>query len=132
LWLLSPTQTVTGRRTHRSRRDEFRLAKRSRLQTGGPVVQSNTILVVDVRAVIDPDLGTVDALARLALTARRLGCRVRLEHASSDLRALLALAGLAEVVRCASGSGIERERKTEEREELLGVQEERDATDPAR
>jgi hypothetical protein len=83
-----------------------------------------------VRAAIDPDLGTVDALARLALTARRLGCRVRLEHASSDLRALLTLAGLAEVVPCSRGSGIERERKTEEREELLGVQEERDPADP--
>ena len=83
-----------------------------------------------MRAAIDPDLGTVDALARLALTARRLGCRVRLEHASSELRALLALAGLAEVVPCSPGSGIERERKTEEREELLGVQEEGDPADP--
>lgn len=50
------------------------------------------------------DIGTVDVLARVALTARRLHCELELCDASPDLRALLELAGLAGVVRCAPGS----------------------------
>lgn len=44
------------------------------------------------------DAITVDALARLQLTARRQGCRVRLRHASGDLRDLVAFMGLADVL----------------------------------
>lgn len=40
------------------------------------------------------DLEAVEELCRLALVARRLGCRVRLEGAPDDLRALLSLAGV--------------------------------------
>ncbi len=47
---------------------------------------------------IDPDVVTVDALARLQLAAQRHGCQVRLRHASSELLALLAFMGLHEVV----------------------------------
>ena len=43
-------------------------------------------LVCDVGAILDPDAVTVDALARLQLTARRLGRQVRLAHASPELR----------------------------------------------
>ena len=49
-------------------------------------------VVCDVAAVIDPDLGTIDALARLQLGCARLGSGVRLRHASVDLQQLLALA----------------------------------------
>jgi hypothetical protein len=42
-----------------------------------------------------PDLDAVDALARLALAARRLGCAIRLRDADPDLVGLLALVGLA-------------------------------------
>ena len=42
----------------------------------------------DVETVV-ADAVTVDALARLQLAARRHGCRVRLRHASPDLRALV-------------------------------------------
>ncbi len=41
---------------------------------------------------------TVDALARLQLAARRHGCQVRLRHASSELRELLAFMGLRDVL----------------------------------
>jgi ABC-type transporter Mla MlaB component len=51
----------------------------------------------DVRGV-EPDAVTVDALARLQLAARRHGCRVRLEHASDELRELVAFMGLADVL----------------------------------
>jgi hypothetical protein len=44
------------------------------------------------------DLAVVDELARLQLTARRLGFTVRLRHAGAVLVQLLDLAGLAGVV----------------------------------
>jgi ABC-type transporter Mla MlaB component len=51
----------------------------------------------DVRGVI-ADAVTVDALARLQLGARRSGCRVRLRGASQDLRELVELMGLTDVL----------------------------------
>ena len=47
---------------------------------------------------LDADAVAVDALARLALAARRHGARVRLCGASSELRELVALMGLSEVL----------------------------------
>lgn len=47
---------------------------------------------------IQPDAVTVDALARLQVAARRHGCRVRLRNASSELRELVALMGLGDVL----------------------------------
>jgi ABC-type transporter Mla MlaB component len=51
----------------------------------------------DVRG-IEPDAVTVDALARLQLAAQRHGCRVRLRHASRELRELVAFMGLTDVL----------------------------------
>jgi ABC-type transporter Mla MlaB component len=48
---------------------------------------------------VAPDAVAVDALARLALAARRRGCDVRLSGASRELLALVALLGLGEVLR---------------------------------
>lgn len=48
---------------------------------------------------VDADAVAVDALARLALTARRAGCHVRLCGASEELRELVAFMGLGEVLR---------------------------------
>jgi hypothetical protein len=44
------------------------------------------------------DMGLVDGLARLQLTARRLGCRIRLQEAGAQLSDLLILSGLAEIL----------------------------------
>ena len=44
------------------------------------------------------DAVTVDALARLQLAARRHGCRVVLRHSSSELRQLVGLMGLGDVL----------------------------------
>jgi hypothetical protein len=41
-----------------------------------------------------PDLGAVDALARLQLTARRLGGRIRLRSATPDLTELIDFVGV--------------------------------------
>ena len=73
-----------------------------------PVVTPRPLLVVfDASSLAPSDLGTVDALARLALVAGCLGCHVQLDHASPELRDLLEFAGLAEVVPCAPPSGVE-------------------------
>jgi ABC-type transporter Mla MlaB component len=45
------------------------------------------------------DLASIDTLARFALVARRHGCELRLSGASPELLALIALVGLAEVLR---------------------------------
>jgi ABC-type transporter Mla MlaB component len=56
------------------------------------------VLLCDVHGV-EPDAVTVDALARLQLACRRLGCRVQLCNASNDLLELVGLMGLTELVR---------------------------------
>jgi hypothetical protein len=55
------------------------------------------VIVCDV-ASLPADAHTLDALARLALTARRLDRRLSLAGASADLLALLSFAGLAGVL----------------------------------
>jgi hypothetical protein len=67
-------------------------------------------IVCDVGALVAPDLGTIDALARMQLGARRVAHEIRLRNASSELRQLLAFAGLDEVLP------LELEGQTEERE----------------
>ncbi len=71
----------------------------------------------------------VDALARLQLTARRLGCRVTLRDACEELVGLLELAGLSEVVPPAD-LGVQAGRETEEREPARGIEEEADPAEP--
>jgi ABC-type transporter Mla MlaB component len=84
----------------------------------------------DVASLVDADLGTLDALARLQLTAARLGASVRLRDPPSALREMLALSGLGDVVRCAGELSVQPGGQPEHREEAGGVQEERDAADP--
>ena len=55
------------------------------------------ILVCDLLAV-EADAVSVDALARLALAARRYDCQVRLRGASKELRELVSFMGLEEVL----------------------------------
>jgi hypothetical protein len=54
-----------------------------------------------------PDAAAIDALARLQLTARRLGLELRLRHASNELQGLLAFAGLRDVLRVEAGGQAE-------------------------
>jgi hypothetical protein len=68
----------------------------------------------------------VDSLARLALAERRAGRVFRLTEASAELRELLVLTGLDGVLL-----GVEPGREAEEREERVGVEEERELDDPA-
>lgn len=84
---------------------------------------------LDVSAVTDPDLCTVDALARMQLTARRCGGQLLLNHVSPQLRELLVRSGLGDVLPLCPGSadGI---GQAEQREQPVGVQERDDPADP--
>jgi STAS domain len=88
----------------------------------GVAVGESGPLGCDVARVEDPDMGTVDALARMALAARRLGRNVELRRARQDLLELLVLAGLHELA-------VEVGRQPEEREEPGGLEEEHDPAD---
>ena len=72
----------------------------------------------------DPDLATVEALARIELTATRRAAASRLRGASVELLELLAFCGLPIELL------VEGEGQAEEREEARGVEEEGDPIDP--
>ncbi len=55
-------------------------------------------MTVDATDPTSMDLGEVDLLCRLALSARRLGCRVHLSGVSPELRSLIELAGVDHVL----------------------------------
>ena len=71
------------------------------------------------------DVLTVDALARLQLSARRRGRLLRLVDASGELQELIALVGLRDVL------GVESQRQPEQGEQRVGVEEECELDDPA-
>jgi hypothetical protein len=81
------------------------------------------LIVLDAGA-LAPDAVTVDLLARIQLAARRIGLEARLRGASQELLDLIVFSGLADVLR------VEAQRETEEREERLGLEEERELDDP--
>jgi hypothetical protein len=66
----------------------------------------------------------VNALARAALNARRLGTRIRFTNASPALQELIAFVGLDEALLGRPG------RQAEEREQRVGVEERVETDDP--
>ena len=78
------------------------------------IVNADTDEVLGYVDVSRPDLALVESLARVQLRARRRGERVRLRNVSDELRGLLELVGLTDVL------AVEAERKPELREELRG------------
>ena len=64
-----------------------------------------TVVVCDVGDFAEPDAVLVDALARLQLTARRLGASVELARASPRLTLLLAMTGLGHLMGAARRGG---------------------------
>jgi ABC-type transporter Mla MlaB component len=88
-------------------------------------------LVCEVSALVDPDCGTVDALAQLQLTARRYGCQIRLLHACRELQELLVLTGLCDVLPNCAELPLQSRGQPEEREPARGIEEEADPGDPA-
>ncbi|MEU1799932.1 STAS domain-containing protein [Streptomyces sp. NPDC019937] len=94
-----------------------RLRELVRRSAPGPVT-------VDVGAAHRPDLAMVETLARLRLTARRLGREIQLRHTGGELAEVLTRAGLDAALR------IEPGREAEQREQPLGVQEGVEPGDP--
>jgi ABC-type transporter Mla MlaB component len=82
------------------------------------------VIPCDVAWIARADVNVVDALARLQLAAKRRGCRIVLRNASRELAELVGLMGLADVL------AVEPRRQPEQREERLGVEEDRDLLDP--
>ena len=76
------------------------------------IVNADTDEVLGYVDASSPDLALVESLARMQLRARRRGERVRLRNVSDDLRGLLELVGLTDVL------AVEAEREPELREEV--------------
>jgi ABC-type transporter Mla MlaB component len=85
---------------------------------------ADTIIPCDVGWIGRADIHVVDALARLQFAARRRGCRLLLRNAPLELDELVELMGLAEVLV------VEPRREAEQREQRLGVEEERELDEP--
>jgi hypothetical protein len=83
------------------------------------------VVVCDVGG-LAADIVTVEALARLQLTARRLGRRIALRSGSPELDRLLAFVGLADVLGLGRPCG-----QAEERVQPRAVEERVDRGDPA-
>lgn len=92
--------------------------------------EASTVVVCDMGPVTHPDAGTIDALARLQLIARRDGVRLHLLNTSQELRELLALTGLSDVLPLCPGLPGRVGRQAEEREQPIGVEEGDHPTDP--
>ena len=73
---------------------------------------------------LGPRLSAVDRLARRQLESKRQGRVIRLRTVPARFGELLDLAGLSEVL------GVEMGRETEQGEERLGLEEERQPGDP--
>ncbi len=88
------------------------------------------VVVCDVGS-LEADLVAVEVLARLRLTARRLGCGLRLRHASRALEQMVAFCGLCDVLALEEGLGVGRDaRQPEQREQACRVEEGVEASDP--
>ena len=110
-----------------TRADVPRVCERLRKLVGA---SDPDVVVCDVGS-LDADLVAVETLARLRLTARRLGCGLRLRGASGALEQMVAFCGLCDVLPLedgllAGGPG----GQTEEREQPRRVEERVEARDP--
>jgi hypothetical protein len=89
------------------------------------------LIICDVGAVTDPDLVILSMLARMQLTARRLGCTIRLRRAQPRLTGLILFSGLGAVLPICSGLPLEAGWEAEQGEQPVHVEEVVDPPDPA-
>jgi ABC-type transporter Mla MlaB component len=87
------------------------------------------LIFCDVGA-LPANVRTIEALARLQLTARRHGRRIRLQRASRELQQLIEFVGLSEVLAARPALRGRRSGHAEEREHPRGVEEGVDRDDP--
>jgi anti-anti-sigma regulatory factor len=88
------------------------------------------LVTCDVAELAHPGPTAIDALARLQLTARRLGRSVRLRNARVELCDLLALTGLRDELPVCAGLLTQPHRQAEQREQIR-IDEEVDPADPS-
>jgi ABC-type transporter Mla MlaB component len=81
------------------------------------------VVICDVAGVAEPDAVTVEALARLRVTARRHGWGLAVSGASPELLQLVRLFGLSAVLP-------QPGRQAEQREQAGGIEEVVDGRDP--
>ena len=100
-----PSAVVVEIASRMDRADIPALCERVRLLLEGSTAD---LVVCDVGRLSEPDCVAIDALARLKLTAGRLGRRLALRNVSAELRALLCFVGLDDVVSAGPArSGVE-------------------------
>jgi len=87
------------------------------------------LVTCDVSALAPADATAIDALARLQLTAMRLGGAIRLRDAPDELRDLLTLTGLRDALPLCAGLGAQTHRQIEQLEQVR-IHEEVDPADP--
>jgi hypothetical protein len=87
-------------------------------------------VLVDVSCVRTPDVGYIDALARLQLVAGRYGGRVRLVRPCPRLMELLALVGLEDLLPADDRESGDLHREAEHREQPVDVEVGIDPGDP--
>jgi ABC-type transporter Mla MlaB component len=124
---LGPKSIVLDVRSPVDRAAVPALCERVRVLLMAGVVE---VITCEVGGLTQPDPGAVDALARLQLTARRLGRSIRLRHPRAELRDLLGLTGLCAELPCGVGLRLEPQGEAEEREQVR-IDEEVDSGDPA-
>ncbi len=88
-------------------------------------------LICDVSGLIEPDAVAVDALARMQLTARRLGRPMGLRNPGDELRELLAFFGLEDVFPPCAALLVGHRWQAEEREQARRLEEVVEPDDPA-
>jgi hypothetical protein len=104
--------------------DDPRLCERLR-----HIINSDGELIVCDVGALPANVRTIEALARLQLTARRHGHRIRLQRASNELQQLIEFVGLADVLETRPALR-GRSGNAEEREHPRGVEERVDRDDP--
>ncbi|MFH9563994.1 STAS domain-containing protein [Streptomyces globisporus] len=97
------TLTVTGRVSRAVVPDLCAELERALAGPRGAALIPGAAVDCDVGGIIRPDLTAVEAVARLGLVARRAGHTLRLRRVPPELRALLNLVGLADVVSLEEG-----------------------------
>jgi anti-anti-sigma regulatory factor len=88
-------------------------------------------VVCDLSAVDRADLAAVDGLARLQLAAHRRGRRMRLRGSSREMRQLIALLGLGDVLPTLVSEGRRTLGQAEQRKQGRRIEESGEADHPA-
>jgi len=97
----------------------------------GPSSKTGRFVICDMGGIVAPDLSTIDSLARLQASVQARGCSVHLRNASPELRELLDVCGLSEVIPICEESLPVDQGQPEQREHPGGVEKETEPGDPA-